>query len=72
MVTTIQINKETLLLLRKLKADYQANSYDEAIKRIVLKSIKPEKSMAGSLAKYVGKLSKKEILKDLRDKSDRI
>ena len=47
-------------------------STDEAIKRIVLKSIKPEKSMAGSLAKYVGKLSKKEILKDLRDKSDRI
>lgn len=72
MVTTIQVDENTILLLKKLKEALEASSYDEAITKIAIKHLKPARSMAGSLKKYVGKLSKKEILKDLRDKNDRI
>lgn len=72
MVTTIQIDEKTLLLLRKLKQELDASSYDDAINKIVIKCLKPEKSMAGSLLKYVGKLSRNQILNDLKEKNDRI
>ena len=73
MVTTIQINEQTLELLRKIKEEVQAKSYEEAIKKIIIDRTK-KKSMAGSLAKYYKNKSLKEILKELQDdrrKSDR-
>lgn len=71
MHTTIQINDTTLKLLKKIKEELKANSYDEAITRIVINSSKKE-SLAGFLGKYTGKKSRKEILHNLRDKNDRI
>ena len=49
-----------------------ASSYDDAINKIAIKWLKPDKSMAGSLRKYAGHLSKEEILNELKDKHDRI
>ena len=72
MVTTIQVDEKTILLLKKLKEQLEVSSYDEAITKVVIKHMKPQKSMAGSLKKYTGSLSKEDILKDLRDKNDRI
>ena len=69
MVTTIQIQENTLKLLKKLKDETKANSYDETIK-IVVSSRTKNKSLAG----FLGKMPRKVILKDLkelRDKSDR-
>ncbi len=72
MVTTIQVNEKTIMLLKKLKQELEVSSYDDAINKIAIKCLKPEISMAGSLKKYVGKLSKTDILHDMRDKNDRI
>lgn len=72
MVTTIQVDEKTIILLRKIKEELGASSYDDVINKIVKKCFKPQKSLAGSLGKYVGKLSKEEILSDLKDKNDRI
>ena len=66
MVTTIQIHETTLELLKKIKGETNAHSYDEAIKKIVIARTKNE-SLAGSLKGYMGKDSLKKILKDLRD-----
>ncbi|MBI2572674.1 hypothetical protein HYV86_02340 [Candidatus Woesearchaeota archaeon] len=66
MVTTIQINDDTLNLLRKIKQETNSSSYDEAIRKIAADRVKE------SFAGYLGpKRSSKQILKDLRDKSDR-
>jgi len=72
MVTTIQVDEKTILLLKKLKQELQASSYDDAINKIAIKCLKPDKSMAGSLKKYIGKLSRNQILNNLKDKHDRI
>ena len=66
MVTTIQVQQQTLELLKKLKEETRARSYDEAITKIVVAGTKTE-----SLYGFLGKRSRKWILKDLRDKSDR-
>ena len=60
MVTTIQISDKTLLLLKKLKEELNATSYDEAITKVAAQ--KHTKSFAGSLKKY---MRKKETLRDL-------
>lgn len=70
MVTTIQVQDKTLELLKKLKEETKSNSYDETIKNIAVARMKNE-SLAGYLGKYLGKKSRKWILKDLRDESDR-
>lgn len=73
MVTTIQVNEKTLLLLKKLKEDLTAKSYDEAITKLALKTTK-NRSIAGSLEKYYEGISLKNIIKGLqneRRKSDR-
>ncbi len=64
MTTTIQIQDQTLELLKKVKEETNSSSYDEAIKRIILRK---KESFFG----YLGKKTKKEILEGLRDKSDR-
>lgn len=73
MVTTIQVNERTLEILKKLKQELRAKSYEEAIGRIFIERNRGE-SMAGSLKKYAGKQTLKQILKELqneRHKSDR-
>ena len=70
MPTTIQIDENTLKLLKKIKGELNTKSYNETIIKIVVNSSKKE-SLAGFLGKYTGKKSRKEILKDLRDKNDR-
>ena len=66
MKTTIQVEQNTLELLRKIKESTNSNSYDETINKIVLKNLNTK-----SLFGYLGKKNIKEILKGLRDKSDR-
>ena len=66
MKTTIQINGDTLELLKKVKEDTRSNSYDEVLNKIIIKNINKE-----SLFGYLGKKDKRFILKELRDKSDR-
>ncbi|MBS3076941.1 hypothetical protein J4233_01585 [Candidatus Pacearchaeota archaeon] len=67
--TTIQINTRTLQLLKKLKQELEAKSYEETINKLAIERTK--KSIAGFLGKKYGKLSRKRILKDLRDEDDR-
>ena len=67
MVTTIQVDEKTLLLLKKLKESLDASSYDEAITKIAIKHMKPEKSMAGSLKKYYPNYSREKIVKELKE-----
>ena len=66
MVTTIQVQDTTLVLLKKLKDETKAASYDETIKKIAVERTKKE-SFAGYLKGYMGKDSLKKILKDLQD-----
>jgi len=66
MKTTIQINQNTLELLKKVKDDTSSNSYDEVINKIIIKNLNKE-----SLFGYLGKRNRKFILKELRDKSGR-
>lgn len=72
--TTIQVNEHTLMLLKKLKDELNAHSYDDTINKLaVQRTVK--KSMAGSLKKYLKKgETVEDILKELqqeRRKSDR-
>ena len=67
MPTTIQLQDKTLELLKKIKLETGSESYDETINKIVKISIKKD-----SLAGFLGKRPLKFILKDLRDKSDRL
>ena len=67
MTTTIQINKKTLLLLKKLKEETKSSSYDEAINKITIERVR-KKSLAG----FLGKMTVREILKNLRDKYERV
>jgi hypothetical protein len=66
--TTIQIKGPTKDLLNELKKSFNSKTYDEVIKTLVSKKTK---SMYGSLSK--GKnISAAEMIKGLRDKSDRM
>ncbi|MEK6850147.1 MAG: hypothetical protein AABX85_01080 [Nanoarchaeota archaeon] len=67
MVTTIQVDEKTILLLKKLKASLDASSYDEAITKITVKHMKPEKSMAGSLSKYFKNYSTEKMIKEIKE-----
>jgi len=74
MVTTIQVNENTLLLLRRMKEELMAKSIDEAINIAFIQRTK-EKSMAGSLKKYLKKgETARDVLNELqkeRRKGDR-
>lgn len=67
MVTTVQIQDDTLELLKKAKEETHSNSYDEAIKKILFLTVK--ESFAGYLSRPG--YSSKQLMKDLRDKHDR-
>ena len=67
MVTTIQVNEQTLELLKKLKREYLASSYDEAIVKVAMQRVKV-KSMGGSLKKYMKKgETLRTILKEMQE-----
>lgn len=66
MSTTIQVEERTLELLKRLKEHFGASTYNEAIEQMARKGFR-QKSMYG----FLGKMSRKEILKGLRDKHDR-
>jgi len=67
MTTTIQVNDNTMHFLKLLREQYKVSSYDAVLNILIEKAMKPSKSLWGA----GGKLGMKEILKDLRDKSDR-
>ncbi len=69
MVTTIQVNESTIQCLKLIKERTSSASYDETIVKLIKNQ--STKSMAGALAEGK-KYSKEEILKDLRDKIDRV
>ncbi|MAG02641.1 hypothetical protein CMI42_04860 [Candidatus Pacearchaeota archaeon] len=65
MVTTIQIDDRTLDLLKTLKEEINARSYDEAIVRIV--GQRNKKSFAGSLKKYFQNDNVSSIARELQN-----
>ncbi len=66
MPTTIQVDNETLELLKKFKNSLNADSYNDVINSIIKGGSK--KSMYGALGK---EKSMKNILRGLRDERDR-
>ncbi|MBI2575059.1 hypothetical protein HYV82_04190 [Candidatus Woesearchaeota archaeon] len=66
MSTTIQVEENTLRLLKLLKEHFGVHTYNEAIEKMAKKGFR-QKSMYG----FLGKMDRKEILKGLRDKHDR-
>lgn len=67
MSTTIQIDERTLRLLKKIKEDAHAASYDEAINKLVA-----QKTATKTMAGFLGKKPLKDILKGLREKHERV
>jgi len=69
MKTTIQISEKTLLLLKRLKHELQASSYEEAITEVAKE--RKRISFAGSLKREYQNQPLKKILRGLREKNDR-
>jgi len=67
MTTTIQIHEDTLAFLQQMRKIFSLPSYDALIKLLLEKAMLPSHSFWGK----AGKLSMEEVLKELRDKSDR-
>ena len=65
--TTIQVENPTKELLTELKKSFNSKTYDEVIRTLVRKKTK---SMFGKLSKGK-KISATQMLRGLRDKSDR-
>lgn len=68
MVTTIQLHENTLVLLKHMKQNAGAESYDELIRTLISKSQKPEKSLAGFLKGYG--IDETNFMDGLRDEDD--
>ncbi|MBI2208835.1 hypothetical protein HYU50_05050 [Candidatus Woesearchaeota archaeon] len=66
MPTTIQVDNETLDLLKRFKNSLNAESYNDVINAILKGGLK--KSMYGTLGK---EKNMKSILRGLRDEQDR-
>ena len=67
MATTIQLEEETVKMLKGYKEQLNIATYDDLIKKMLAE--KTNKSMFGFLGKTK---SMSHILRDLRDESDRI
>lgn len=67
MVTTIQVREETLEMLKQLRRNLKASSYDEVITKLVREPGRKNDYGRGIL----GKRGMKWVMEDLRDKSDR-
>lgn len=68
MPTTIQVQKDTLELLKHVRESTQAQSYDTAIKALIKKAMIKTESLYG----FLGKKTMQQILQGLRDENDRI
>ncbi len=66
MPTTIQVDEETVRKLKSYKEQLHLDTYDDLIRKILRE--RTEKSMFGFLGK---KKNMKELLRGLRDESDR-
>lgn len=66
MATTIQVDNDTLDLLKRFKSSLNAESYNDVINAILKGGIK--KSMYGALGK---EKNMRGMLRGLRDESDR-
>lgn len=66
--TTIQVENPTKELLNELKKSFNSKTYDEVIQNLVQKKAP---SLFGRLSSRK-KVSAAEMLKDLRDKHDRL
>ncbi|HLC86235.1 MAG TPA: hypothetical protein VJG30_03040 [Candidatus Nanoarchaeia archaeon] len=62
-MTTIQISEETVELLKMYNEQWKLENYDEVIKKFMSFG-----DYAKSFRGYLGKMSRKELIKDLRDK----
>lgn len=67
MVTTIQVNELTLRLLKQLKQSWNVHSYDELLQTVLQKQESPKESLYGCL----GKMTRTQMMKGLRDEKDR-
>ena len=67
MPTTIQLDEETVKMLKGYKEQLNIPTYDDLIRKILAE--KTKKSMFGYLGK---RKSMKEILNGLRDEDDRL
>lgn len=67
MATTIQLDEETVKMLKGYKEQLNIVTYDELIRKIL--SEKTKKSMFGCLGR---RKNMKEVLSGLRDEYDRI
>ena len=67
MPTTIQLDEETVKMLKGYKEQLNIPTYDDLIRKILAE--KTKKSMFGCLGK---RKSMKEILNGLRDEDDRL
>lgn len=68
MATTIQVEKETLELLKHMRKTSHTASYNELIHSLIKKSNVHPPSLYG----FLGKKKMKDVLTGLRDKNDRI
>lgn len=67
MVTTIQVQEDTVQALKRLQRQTHIDTYDALLKILIQKAQRPHVSLWGK----GGKISKDILLKDLRDKHDR-
>jgi len=67
MSTTIQVSEPMLQRLKLAREQFEVETYEELLKVLLKKATKPTKSMYGA----GGKIDRDELMKDLRDKSDR-
>lgn len=66
MTTTIQINEDTLELLKKYKEQTKAHTYDDVIKNFMKMG-----AYAKTFKGYLGKKNMSFVMAGLRDKKDR-
>lgn len=63
MVTTIQLQEETLVLLKKLRSISNAKSYDEVVGEMARKELKP----ASAYGALKGRITRKELQAFIRE-----
>lgn len=66
MTTTIQVQEDTIAILKQMREQFHLDTYDALLKKLIVKAGKPKKSLWGA----GGRASMKEIVKELRDKHD--
>ncbi len=68
MVTMVQIKDETMHRLKQIKKERGLITYDDVVQFLIKNEVK---SKLQSMCGFLGKATREEILKDLRDKHDR-